>query len=332
MRPTGRGALGSVPALRGLEEQAKTLATRAQAALLDEHQEGALRSFQALHELLVPCIDAWVAAQLAAAPPAGLAALPPLSSAAGLPGLWQELPDLDCERDSVGAALLQQAAQADGAADAEEGESDAAYALALDARTLATQVQMLQAQLRARPLPRSRYFRRLIRTAHGGLGDRARVQVQRGAVTVMERLPAADPPAAPDFTTPLGRFQQGDRLTLQWQNPLPGQVAVLHAVGDEHDAELTVLVPQLDSESGPRRHHEIIEVVGELAHVPGAEHSLIILWVPELVPPLWISEVLARRRLPPEARAWRYRYEVAAAPASGAAAPAPPAPGSETRD
>ena len=119
---------------------------------------------------------------------------------------------------------------------------------------------------------------------------------------------------APDSCTDLGEFQAGDRLTLQWQNPLPGQVAVLHAVGDEQQAELSVLVPQLESESVPRRHHEIIEVVGELSHVPAAFHALLILWVPELVPPRWVSEVLVRHSLPPDARVWRYRYEVAAAP------------------
>ena len=133
---------------------------------------------------------------------------------------------------------------------------------------------------------------------------------------VLERLPEGDSETAADLTTPLGHFQHGDRLTLQWQNPLPGQVAILSAVGDEHDAELTVLVPQLDSESGPRRHHELIEVVGELAHVPGAGHALLILWVPELVPPRWVHEVLARRALPPEARLWRYCYEVTPAAAS----------------
>lgn len=298
----------ALEALRDLEEPAKTLATRAQAALLDEHLEGALRSFLQLHELLCPLADRWVAAQAAAA---GLvltdgAGPLPLSSAAGLLGLWRELPDLDCERDSVSAALLRHAAH--------EQDADGPYALALDAQQLAAQAAWLQERLRAEPAPRSRYFRRLARHARGGLGDRARVQVQRGTWTVLERLPEADSAVA-DFTTSLGRFQHGDRLTLQWQNPLPGQVAILSAIGDEHDAELSVLVPQLDSESAPRRHHELIEVVGELAHVPGAGHALLILWVPELVPPRWVHEVLARRALPPEARIWRYLYEVTAAAA-----------------
>jgi hypothetical protein len=306
---------GVVPAaaqaLGDLEEPAKTLATRAQAALLDEHLEGALRSFLQLHALLCPAADRWVAARAAAAglelgsDPGAL----PLSSAAGLLGLWRELPDLDCERESVSAALLRHAAA--------EQDGDGPYALALEAPVLAEQAAWLQARLRAEPSPRSQYFRRLARRARGGLGDRARIQVQRGTWTVLERLPAATGAAA-DFTTPLGSFQHGDRLTLQWQNPLPGQVAVLAAVGDEHDAELTVLLPQLDSESGPRRHHEIIEVVGELSHVAGASHALLILWVPELVPPRWVQEVLVRRALPPEARVWRYHYEVtrAAPPAS----------------
>ena len=313
MSPPGDGGrLPVAEALADLEEPAKTLATRAQAALLDDHLEGALRSFLQLHELLCPPADRWVAAQAAAA---GLvltdgAGPLPLSSAAGLLGLWRELPDLDCERDSVSTALLRHAAR--------EQDGDGPYALAVDAPQLAAQAAWLQERLRAEPPPRSRYFRRLARHARGGLGDRARVQVQRGTWTVLERLPEGDSETAADLTTPLGRFQHGDRLTLQWQNPLPGQVAILSAVGDEHDAELTVLVPQLDSESGPRRHHELIEVVGELAHVPGAGHALLILWVPELVPPRWVHEVLARRALPPEARLWRYCYEVtpAAAPAS----------------
>lgn len=317
MRPLRRGNADAVQALRDLDEQARTLATRAQAALLDEHKEGALRSLKALHELLIPRADAWVAAQLPGPgheeAQAGPDVLLPLSSAAGLPGLWRELPDLDCNRDSIIEVLLQQAAQADGPA----GVGEDAYALALDAQTLGRQVGELQEQLRTEPLPRSQYFRRLARRARGGLGDRARVQIQRGAMTVFERLPdenADSTRLARDFTTSLGDFQAGDRLTLQWQNPLPGQVAVLHAVGDEHQAELSVLVPQLESESVPRRHHEIIEVVGELAYIPAAGHALLILWVPELVPPRWVSEVLLRHSLPPDARVWRYRYEVAAAP------------------
>lgn len=320
MRSPRRGSADAVQALRDLEEQAQTLATRAQAALLDEHKDGALRSFQALHELLIPRADAWVAAQVAGLEGDKEQAVPELlSSATGLLGLWRELPDLDCNRDSVIEALLRQAAQADGVEEA--GVEAGTYALALDAETLARQVKELQEQLRAEPLPRSHYFRRLARRARGGLGDRARVQVQRGALTVLERLPAPDSTApAHDFTTALGEFQAGDRLTLQWQNPLPGQVAVLHAVGDEQRAELSVLIPQLESESVPRRHHEIIEVVGELSHVPAAFHSLLILWVPELVPPRWVSEVLLRHSLPPDARVWRYRYEVAAAPPSSPSA------------
>ena len=308
MSLSGDGGGAAVPALADLEEPAKTLATRAQAALLDEHLEGALRSFLQLHELLCPPADRWVAAQAAAAGLALTDGAGPLSSAAGLLGLWRELPDLNCERDSVSTALLRHAAH--------EQEGDGPYALAVDAQQLAAQSAWLQERLRAEPTPRSRYFRRLARHARGGLGDRARVQVQRASWTVLERLPEPDSEAAADFTTCLGRFQHGDRLTLQWQNPLPGQVAILSAVGDEHDAELTVLVPQLDSESGPRRHHELIEVVGELAHVPGAGHALLILWVPELVPPRWVHEVLARRALPPEARLWRYCYEVTPAAAA----------------
>lgn len=298
-------------ALRGVEEEAKTLATRAQAALLDDHLEGALRSFLQLHELLVPAADAWVAAHAARV---GSSGPPPLSSAAGLIELWQDLPDLDCERGSISEALLGHAAESGGDLDPDGDEDDELFALALDAPTLVRQAAWLQSRLRALPVPRSRYFRRLARRARGGLGDRARVVIQRGPTTVLERLPAPEQtPPSGSFTTYLGSFQHGDRLTLQWQNPLPGQVAILHAVGDEQDAELTVLVPEHESESAPRRHHEIIEVVGELLHLPGATHALVILWVPELVPPRWVQDVLARKALPPDARIWRYRYEVDAA-------------------
>jgi hypothetical protein len=306
-------------ALRGVEEQAKILAIRTQAAQLDEHFEGARRSFLQLHALLVPAVDrqlAGVAAQLAEAADAPAAS--PLSSAAGLLGLWQELPDLDCERHAVGEALLWHAAQADDdPALAGEGDAEGRLSLVLTDEQLAQQAAWLSDRLRALPLPRSRYFRRLARSARGGLGDRARVQIQRGPLTVLEHLPTPHSGEAREsrtLTTVLGRFVHGDRLTLQWQNPLPGQVAVLHAVGDEHDAELRVLLPQLDSEAAPRRYHEVVEIVGELSHVPGSEHALIVVWVPELVPPRWVLDVLERQGLPPEARLWRYAYEVAAAP------------------
>lgn len=304
MRLLDLGGPAAAQVLRGVEEQAKTLATRAQAALLDDHLEGALRSFLALHELLVPLLDGWVAAAAARATPAGETSAPPLSSAAGLLGLWLDLPDLDGERESIGEALLGHAAEV-------EDDGEGPYTLALDAETLARQATWLLGRLRALPVPRSRYFGRLARRARGGLGDRARVQIQRGAVTVLERLPEPEQSASSrSFTTYLGSFQHGDRITLQWQNPLPGQVAILHAQGDDHDSELTVLVPELDSEAAPRRYHEVIEVVGELLHVPGATHSLLILWVPELVPPSWVQQVLFRQGLPPDARLWRYRYEV----------------------
>ena len=175
MRLQGLAWQTAVQALRGVEEQARVLATRAQAALQDDHLEGALRSFMQLHELLVPVADGWVAAQAAAA--AGGASPAPLSSAAGLIELWRDLPDLDCERAAVGEALLAHAAEADG----DDGDDSELFALALDAATLARQAAWLQGRLRALPVPRSRYFRRLARRARGGLGDRARVQLQRGA-------------------------------------------------------------------------------------------------------------------------------------------------------
>jgi hypothetical protein len=60
-----------------------------------------------------------------------------------------------------------------------------------------------------------------------------------------------------------------------------------------------------------RRQNELVEVVGELSAVSGcSEHGLVVLWGPELLPPSWAAEVVARRRLPPAARVFLYHYTV----------------------
>ena len=77
-----------------------------------------------------------------------------------------------------------------------------------------------------------------------------------------------------------------------------------------------------------RRQHEVVEVVGELSAPPGApgspgptaaEHSLIVLWAPEVMPSRFALDVVERRRVPPDARLWRYVYSVE--PAAGEGAP-----------
>jgi hypothetical protein len=93
--------------------------------------------------------------------------------------------------------------------------------------------------------------------------------------------------------------------------PLPGKLAVVHATGDGYEAELSLLLPQDPSEAVTRRHHEIVEVVGELQAVPHyLEHGLIVIWGPELMPQSWANEVVVRRLLPSESRVFRYRYTV----------------------
>lgn len=340
MTSLGPGFRGAAAALRHLEEAAKTAAVCAQAALSDDHRAGAIRHFLQLHELLVPALDGFVLDQLRQRQPDA----EPLSTASGLLALWQELPDLDIERESLTERLAFHAAHAEESTeeDVNAAPSTAALQPALQPEVVAAQQAWLQDLLSQGPLPRSHYYRRLIHRAHRPLGDLARIQVQRGALTLFERLPtppdllgssttSLQPSLNRGYSTWLAQFQPGDRLTLQWQLPLPGQVAVLHAASDEPDAELSILLPQSEAEAVARRQGELIEVTGELSFepspalltstasaaqslsrwpLPAAQHSLLLLWVPELVPPRWVHDVLARRTLPPEARLWRYCYSV----------------------
>ena len=83
----------------------------------------------------------------------------------------------------------------------------------------------------------------------GSLGDRGYVTVQRGSQVVLERPPpsalAALPTAAEEdaWSSDLGRLFHGDRLTLRWEMPVPGKLAVVHVAGDSPEAELSLLLP-----------------------------------------------------------------------------------------
>ena len=227
-----------------------------------------------------------------------------LSAGAGPLGLWRGLRGLGIEQAPAAELLLFYAALAD--------ETEDSLSPVLTAEAQEEQWAQLEARLRGEPLPRPSWWRRLARSGAGGLGDRARLQVQRGALIVLERLPPPPEEADADlFETDLGELAAGDRLTLQLPAPLPGRIAVLHAVGDEEEAELSVLLPASAAEEAPRRALEVIEVSGEVEPVAGTgERSLIVLWAPELLPAGWYRQVAPRRRLPPEARLWRYRYRV----------------------
>ena len=327
----GRGAGDLDAALAGVEDEVRTWAARAQAALADAHLPGAVRSFVQLHALLVPRIDRWLQGRLGDEAAAGAT---PLSSAAGLPGLWQDLPDVDGEHTSIGTLLVWHAADAEALLGAEAlaaAPLDLVIGLEPDDAQIAAQRTWLETQLLSGPLPHTRWWRRLIgpgpRTE--GLGDRARIAVQRGTQTVIERLPKTDADAdgggdapVPEGTAArldelsawIGALRDGDRLTLQWHVPQPGRIAVLHAHGDPARADFEVLWPQIESESGSRRQGELIEVVGELSADGDRERALVVVWVPAVLPPRWENDVLARRRLPPGARAFRYLFTVEPAP------------------
>lgn len=295
-----------------MEDQARDLLCRVQAALADEHRAGALRGLKALHELLVPELDRRLRAAM------GRAADAALSSGVGLIGLWDELLDLDVERAVVAELLIRHAAAFEGGDG--EGEGDEALGLLpATGQDPGRQWASLEARLHGRAMPVQRWWRRMCMQAAGPFGDRARVLVQRGAVLVLDRPPA--PAAQPAevghqaLATDLGTLQAGDRLTLQVQVPIPGRLGVLHGAGagDGPEAEMDVLFPLMPAEEAPRRALEVVEVAGEVAAVPGArEQSLVVLWAPELVPPSWVYLGLTRGRLLPEVRVWRYRYEVTA--------------------
>jgi hypothetical protein len=280
------------------------LVARAQAALADEHLGGALRQVLDLYDLLVPPLDAWVKRQSGAAAQMGEDAAP-MSAAIGLIGLWSELPDIDVERESIEELLVFYAAHADPAS------APVNFSTPISTR------QELAAALALLPPPRSRFFSRFARRATGSLGDRGHITVQRGAQVVLERPPPVEPAAQPkggieaSFCSELGPLCEGDRLTLRWVMPLPGNLAVVHAVGDGPEAELSLLLPQDASEAVTRRHHEVVEVVGELSVVPNCpEHGLVVIFGPELLPASWAKEMVARRSVPPQSRVFFYRYTV----------------------
>ncbi len=310
-------ALPSVPLPSAVEEEAKDLLCRAQAALLDEHPGAARRSLRRLHELLVPALD-----QAFARTDKGCVENEEsggaLSAGIGFPGLHGELPDLDVEREHPLELLVGYAARAGdvafqaGCMSAMADDLAFAPVLSGDTEGLAAQWAAIEALLEAAPLPRSRFWRRLFRGIAGPLGDRARVQVVRGAAVVLDRPPLeAAGPVSGDPRTDLGEFWDGDRMMLQLPMPLPGRVAVFHGAGNESEAELTLILPTLLGEDTPRRAHEVVEVVGELFAVAGkSEHGMVVVWTPELLPAGWVLRTLRERRLPPDSRAWLYRYRV----------------------
>jgi hypothetical protein len=287
-------------------EAARDLIARAQAALSDDHRAGAERQLLRLYDLLVPVLDEWALSKSADAE----------SATPGLLDLWLELPDIDAERESIEELLLWYAAHR-----SEAGGTQAAIAPAQDEAERSAQRGWLEQALRAAERPTSQWWRRLTRRAAGSLQDCAHLTVQRGAQVVWERPPPPGPKVgnAAEATTQLPTLQPGDRLTLRFAVPAPGRVLVLHALGDVRGADLEQVLPapeeDRDGEGVPRRAHELIEVVGEIAAAVatggGDEHSLILLWGPEQLPPSWGHEVLARRSVPTGCRLYRYCYSVA---------------------
>lgn len=285
------------------EESAKDLIARAQTASDDGQRGAMLRTFAELHSLLVPSVDALIERQST------------VSSALGLLGLWDDLLDIDVERESILELLVVYAAQL------EAPETwPLPDGLSTQADIFSAQKTWLSGVLLDRPPPKRQWWRRLTRRARGPLGDRARLTVERAALRIFEHLPSLDEAGSPTATTRLGSFQAGDRLTLAVQVPLPGQLAIVHASGDERTASLDLVLPETASEADVRRYHEVVEVAGELsAHTLSdsapleerfAEQALIVVWVPELMPPSWIVDMQLRYGVPPEARVWRYLYRV----------------------
>jgi len=300
--------------LASLEEPARDLVARAQTAREGEQRGAMLRAFAALHELLVPPLDELIERQsLASRLGAADTIAAPSSACLGLLGLWDELLDIDVERENILELLVVAAARVEApeALPLPDG-------LAARPAVFALQKSWLAQVLADRPLPVPQWWRRLTRRAVGPLGDRARLTVERQALRIFEKLPnLADAERAEDTaaTTELGEFRAGDRLTLAVQVPLPGQLAVLHASGSAQTSSLEIVLPETVSEAVVRRHQEVVELSGELAaqrQADGsiAEQALVVVWVPELMPPSWIVDMLLRQGVPPEARVWRYLYLV----------------------
>lgn len=285
------------------EEPAKDLIARAQTASDDEQRGAMLRTFAELHALLVPSVDALIESRST------------VSSAVGLLGLWDDLLDIDVERENIIELLTVYAAQLEA-----PDSWPLPDGLATHDEIVAAQQAWLTDVLTHRAFPKRQWWRRMTRRARGPLGDRARLTVERSALRIFEHLPHPDEASTPTATTRLGSFQAGDLLTLAVQVPLPGQIAIVHASGDETTASLDLVLPETSSEADVRRYHEVVEVHGELsAHTLSlsaplderfAEQALIVVWVPELMPPSWIADMQRLFGVPPEARVWRYLYRV----------------------
>ncbi len=287
-------------------ELARDLVARAQAALSDDHRAGAERQILQVYDLLVPILDGWALQKSADAH----------SVAPALLALWSELPDIDAERESVEELLLWNAGHSEPL-----GLPPQATSPAEEDGERAAQRDWLAQALHDAPTPRSHWWRQLVRRAQGPLDDCAHITVQRQARVVLERPPEPGKPTTSLATTALGCLQPADRVTLRWPLHVPGRVLVLHALGDDATAELTQVLPDPEgglSEGVPRRAQEVVEVLGEVAATAttsgGREHSLVLIWGPEMLPGAWGQEVISRRCVPVGSRVWRYTYSVSDSP------------------
>lgn len=303
--------------LDGWVEPARDLLTRARTAYEDGQRGALVRAFLELHTLVVPKIDAIVEKQVAAQTTDER----PTSCCIGLLGLWDDLPDLDIEREHPLEVLATHAADLS----LLEPTTSPIF-VAQHPTDLLAQTEWLATALGEREWPVTKWWRRCSRRARGPLGDRARIMVSRtetsadgstSVVRVLSHLP--DPESVqlglPNATTDLGEFWTGDELSLAVQIPLPGQLAIFHAVGSSDSAELEVVLPDRPSEVVVRRQSEVVEICGTLAEKKlgdgtVAEQALVAVWVPEVMPPSWIADMEQRKGVPPEARIWRYRYRV----------------------
>lgn len=296
--------------LHTLLEPSRDLLLRAQSACSDGQRGAMVRAFVELHALLLPRLDALVEKR------SGLGSDEALGSACiGLVGLWDELPDIDIERENL-IELLALHAASPPVVDVLPPEG-----LAHHEGIATAQAAWLAQVLGERALPAAQWWRRLARRARGPLGDRARITIDRKESETVQRIcehlprPGSDDELA--ATTSLGELRAGDQLTLAVQVPLPGQIAILHLCGDAQTARLDVVLPETVSEAVVRRHLEVVELHGELAterHSDGnlADQALVVVWVPEVMPPSWIVDMQLRFGVPPEARIWRYCYRVVA--------------------
>lgn len=290
-------------------EQAKDVLLRAQAAQIDGHLDGMVRQFECLYDLLVPPLDAFVGEQTDEAG----------SVCAGLCVLWEDLLGIDVERDNPEDLLIEAATWIEydhhppvaGARPTTQAERDA-------------QIAWLGQTLQKLGVRQSGLWRRLMPPQREGLHDCAHIQVIRGGNLCFERAPlwqATDPhvlSAATDlrvaerrFSTHLAPLRGGDRLTLRWEMPLEGRAALLHTTECAEDSAVSVLLPLSATEAAVRRQGELVELCGELeALAPNTLQSVVLIWGPEQLPPSFGDEVVARQRIPPVCRAWRYCFHV----------------------